>query len=311
MTNIDWLIEQIDQLEGHYVLFDCPGQIELYTHHKCVQNIIQNLQKSLDARLCSIHLVDSYYCSQPHVFISAALHCASTMLRLGLPHVNILSKVDLLAQYGDLPFNLDFFTEMNNLQPLLKFIHEGSIPTGFEDENFSVQDGIDDKKSEYDLLNNGEVPLVSKSPFAGSTMRAKYYDLTSGLCEILEDFGMISFIAMNIEDAKTVGRVLIQVDKANGYCFAASEIEEMLERKKKESGQSNDKVSDDRRINQLFRLASQDLEPSFHKTLEIQEKYSDISSPLVPIEGGIINNGKLKMQSKSKRLEEMEPNINK
>lgn len=42
------------------------------------------------------------------------------MLRLGLPHINVLSKIDLLPQYGNLPFSLDFYTEMLDLTPLLR-----------------------------------------------------------------------------------------------------------------------------------------------------------------------------------------------
>jgi hypothetical protein len=41
-------------------------QVELYTHYRCVHKIIQRLQRreagGLDCRLCSVHLVDSYYC---------------------------------------------------------------------------------------------------------------------------------------------------------------------------------------------------------------------------------------------------------
>ena len=52
------------------------------------------------------YTVDSFYCSQPATFISAVLLTASTMMRLAMPHVNVLSKVDLLSKYGKLPFNL-------------------------------------------------------------------------------------------------------------------------------------------------------------------------------------------------------------
>lgn len=34
------------------------------------------------------------------------------MLHLELPHVNLLSKIDLIQQYGKLQFNLDFYTEV-------------------------------------------------------------------------------------------------------------------------------------------------------------------------------------------------------
>jgi len=28
----------------HYILFDCPGQVELYTHHESMRNIAVQLQ---------------------------------------------------------------------------------------------------------------------------------------------------------------------------------------------------------------------------------------------------------------------------
>jgi len=36
------------------------------------------------------------------------------------PHVNVLSKVDLVEKYAKLPFNLDFFTEVLDLSYLLQ-----------------------------------------------------------------------------------------------------------------------------------------------------------------------------------------------
>ena len=36
------------------------------------------------------------------------------MLHLELPHINLLSKIDLIEQYGKLRFNLEFYTEVRN-----------------------------------------------------------------------------------------------------------------------------------------------------------------------------------------------------
>lgn len=38
-----------------YVLFDCPGQVELFTHHSSLRNIFMRIQK-LGYRVCS-HIV--------------------------------------------------------------------------------------------------------------------------------------------------------------------------------------------------------------------------------------------------------------
>ncbi|KAL3150419.1 hypothetical protein ABBQ32_000256 [Trebouxia sp. C0010 RCD-2024] len=43
------------------------------------------------------------------------------MLHLELPHVNLLSKIDLIEQYGKLHFNLDFYTEVVEDFGLLHF----------------------------------------------------------------------------------------------------------------------------------------------------------------------------------------------
>ena len=75
LENIAWLKDRLKEVESNgiaCVLFDCPGQVELYTHHSCMKSIIEELIKGqkivssnateLDCRLCSVHLVDSFYC---------------------------------------------------------------------------------------------------------------------------------------------------------------------------------------------------------------------------------------------------------
>ena len=59
-----------------------------------------------------MHLVDAHLCSDPAKYLSALLLSLSVMLHLELPHVNVLSKIDLIEQYGQLDFNLDFYTEV-------------------------------------------------------------------------------------------------------------------------------------------------------------------------------------------------------
>lgn len=46
--------------------------------------------------------MDSHYCADPAKFISVLCTSLSTMLHVELPHVNILSKMDLIEQYGKL-----------------------------------------------------------------------------------------------------------------------------------------------------------------------------------------------------------------
>ena len=71
--NLDWLRDRVAPLvkEGKYVLFDLPGQVELFTSHDAVKQIIRELTASkttdMDLRLCTVHLVDGHLCADPQV----------------------------------------------------------------------------------------------------------------------------------------------------------------------------------------------------------------------------------------------------
>lgn len=100
--NFDWLLGKLGGIKDSYIIFDMPGQVELYTHHTSIKNVFEKLQK-LGYHLCAVHLVDSHYCSDPTKFISTLLLSLSTMLQIGLPHVNVLSKVELMVLYALVP----------------------------------------------------------------------------------------------------------------------------------------------------------------------------------------------------------------
>ena len=53
-------------------------------------------------QLTAVHLVDAHLCSDPRKYVSALLLTLSTMLHLELPHINVLSKIDLIENYGKL-----------------------------------------------------------------------------------------------------------------------------------------------------------------------------------------------------------------
>lgn len=63
-------------------------------------------------RLAAVELVDAHLCSDGGKFLAALLLSLASMLHLELPHINVLSKADLVEAYGQLHFNLDFYTEV-------------------------------------------------------------------------------------------------------------------------------------------------------------------------------------------------------
>jgi hypothetical protein len=53
-------------------------------------------------QLAAVHLCDAHYVTDASKYISVLLLSLRAMLHLELPHINVLSKVDLITQYGDL-----------------------------------------------------------------------------------------------------------------------------------------------------------------------------------------------------------------
>ena len=177
LKNIDWLISELKSFQNHYLIFDFPGQIELFTNDDSVKQIINHLQK-LDYRLCAVQLIDSHYCNDASKFISVVLISLKMMIQLEMPHVSILSKIDLIEGMGKLSFNLDYYTDVLDL--------------------------------DYLLLH-----LDFKCP--------RFKKLNKAICDLVSEFGLVSFFPVNIDDPETVFRVLKVVDKANGYVFGGLE----------------------------------------------------------------------------------------
>jgi len=205
--NIDWLIDQFktqtDKVINQplkeetrigrvpYFIIDCPGQIELFTHHESFKTIINNLtnrsKAGFDLRLCAVYLVDSHYANDPAKFISALLNSLSAMLHLELPHVNLLTKVDLMSRYGPTRFGLSYFCDVLDL-------------------NYLVDD-------------------LNEDPFL-----AQYKDMTKKLADVIESYSLVSFLPLNIKDNRTIIRCLRTIDKAIGFHLIDLDTEDEMER---------------------------------------------------------------------------------
>ncbi|KAH8921652.1 hypothetical protein BT69DRAFT_1221262 [Atractiella rhizophila] len=179
--NFDWLEDGLNRIltkdgkhkEDGYVIFDVAGQVELSTNHDSLKHIIERLGK-LGYRLAAVNLNDAHYVTDASKYVSVVLLSLRTMLHLELPHVNVLSKIDLVAAYGELPFNLEFYTEVQDLSYL-----------------------------RYELEKD--------------TRLSKYSELNRTFCDLIEDFSLVGFETLCVEDKKSMLRLLRVVDQALGY----------------------------------------------------------------------------------------------
>ncbi|KAI9821861.1 MAG: hypothetical protein M1827_002443 [Pycnora praestabilis] len=183
-NNIEWLEQGLTRLGEDYVLFDCPGQVELFTHHSSLRNIFFRLQK-LGYRLVVLHLTDAHALTQPSLYISTLLLSLRTMLQLDLPHLNVLTKIDLLSTYSPrLPLPLSYYAEASNLSHILRH------------------------------LNHESPSLLGSSRFAA---------LNEAIVSLVEDFSLVSFLTLAVEDKRSVMSLLQNIDRAGGYAFGGAE----------------------------------------------------------------------------------------
>jgi GTPase SAR1 family protein len=93
-----WLYPAIgEDYDGDYLIFDCPGQIELYTHMDLMQRFVKQLQ-DWSFRVCGVYTIDAHFLTDGSKFIAGSLTALSTMINMEIPHMNILTKMDLLSK---------------------------------------------------------------------------------------------------------------------------------------------------------------------------------------------------------------------
>ena len=116
-----------------------------------------------------------------------------------------------------LPFNLEFFTQCHDLHRLVDYLDSNPMENMAINNNNSSSGGLGSDPS----LDYMEDPDYQKAQARtrSSNFSRKYRKLHMELCEVIEDFSLLSFLPLAIQDAESVGRVVARVDKCNGYVF--------------------------------------------------------------------------------------------
>lgn len=105
------------------------------------------------------------------------------MLQMDLTQINVLTKIDNLHKFPSLPFNLDYYTDVQDLDYL--------IPS-----------------------------LEAESPMFAT---GKFQALNKAVCQLIEEFGLVGYETLAVEDKKSMTALLRVVDRAGGYVFGGAE----------------------------------------------------------------------------------------
>lgn len=119
-NNFEWIREEIGGYDEDYILIDCPGQVELYTHLPVMKNFIAEM-KRMDYMMCAVYILDSHFITDSAKFLSGSLMCLSAMIQLELPHINVLSKMDMVQFKGEADQLERYLLHLSNIIPIFNF----------------------------------------------------------------------------------------------------------------------------------------------------------------------------------------------
>jgi len=204
LENMDWLQENLENYDDdEYLIIDCPGQIELYTHIPVMNKIIDQLRTwGYADKMVSVFVVDATFVTDPAKFISGSLLALSAMISMQLPHVNVLSKCDLVEEAS-----MEKVLEMESALQLWDVLGDHSSGSSITAFQHHIQPN-----------HNEEIVSGNTAQRNSSQERLKKWSkLTESICSLLDDYSMVGFIPLNINEEDTIAHVLATVDHAINY----------------------------------------------------------------------------------------------
>ncbi|KAF2625716.1 hypothetical protein BU25DRAFT_109725 [Macroventuria anomochaeta] len=190
MENLDFLTDPLEEVtEDYLIVFDMPGQIELYTHVPILPDLVKTLMHgSLNIRMCAAYLLEATFVVDRPKFFSGTLSAMSAMLMLEMPHINILSKMDLVK--GQVAKReLKRFVQVD--ADLIE--DDPSRKTTDEEDNRKYRD-----------------PATTESLMSGSA----FHKLNKAVAQLIDDFSMVSYLKLDVQDEDSLGAVLSYIDDA-------------------------------------------------------------------------------------------------
>ena len=94
-----WISDNFGQYDDDYILFDFPGQVELFAQIPVVPQFVEKLQRG-GYFVAVVFLLDAQsVIADSHKYVSACLLALSAMVAVDVPFVSLLTKTDLLEEH--------------------------------------------------------------------------------------------------------------------------------------------------------------------------------------------------------------------
>ena len=194
LQNLDFISEAIEDLTEEYmIVIDMPGQIELYTHVPVLPTLVKHLTQmgGLHVNLAAAYLLEATFVIDRAKFFAGTLSAMSAMIMLEVPHINILSKMDLVkGQVGK--------------RELKRFLDPDT--TLLDDDPADAEREVHEDDGRADVTQ-------PKSMMRGESFRR----LNRAVANLIESFAMVSYLKLDVRDEDSVGAILSYIDDAIQY----------------------------------------------------------------------------------------------
>lgn len=205
LENDDWLLSDLENRSNDFLIVDCPGQIEIYTHFDIMQRII-NLFVSKGYRVCVVYLLESHFLQDSTKFISGSLSTLSSMVRLEFPHLNIISKMDLMAH--SIKKNISDSVEKSDSSDSSDSLESE------EDKLYGISDLLDESSEHCRYIYPNKEYLLGN---IHKKISQKYYKLNKAFIELIEEYNLVSFLPVSIKDKDSIETLLMCIDNCVQY----------------------------------------------------------------------------------------------
>ncbi|KAI9777643.1 MAG: ATP binding protein [Peltula sp. TS41687] len=207
LENLDFLTEALDPLTEEYlIIIDMPGQIELYTHIPILPSLVRHLTRTgaLGINLCAAYLLEATFVVDRAKFFAGTLSAMSAMIMLEIPHINVLSKVDLVK-------------DTMGKKELRRFINPSrSLLDDGEEEGEGPEEDVADVDMAGDTprrRHDEDDPARPSNVMRGASFKR----LNQAVAQLIDDFSMVSFLQLDAQEEDSVGAILSYIDDAIQY----------------------------------------------------------------------------------------------
>mmetsp|Transcript_26917 Transcript_26917/g.40733 ORF Transcript_26917/g.40733 Transcript_26917/m.40733 type:complete len:295 (+) Transcript_26917:132-1016(+) len=209
-NGMQWFQDHLDEYgDDDYLILDCPGQIELYTHIPVMRQLVETLRIwGFESNMVGVFCVDATFLTDTSKFLSGSLLSLTAMIALELPHINVLTKCDLVSE--DTVETMLSVESATQLWDWEQHQQERTSADMISDELEAMAE--EEQRQSQSQSQKKPTNDLSVRQNITPSKESKWSKLTAAISSLLDDYTMVSFLPLNINEPDSMDHVLATMD---------------------------------------------------------------------------------------------------